>query len=83
MYNLSMRKRGKQGTPDLNETAFRVISEATGDIPFDERLHVPGDNPVGREGGLIGGKARANTLSAEERSAIAKRAARIRWNQGG
>ena len=42
-----------------------------------------GKNPLavalGRLGGLKGGKARAATLSDEERSASAARAARARW----
>jgi hypothetical protein len=33
----------------------------------------------GRKGGLIGGKARAGKLSAEERTESARRAARARW----
>lgn len=33
----------------------------------------------GRAGGVRGGKARASTLSKEERSQIAKRAAEVRW----
>jgi hypothetical protein len=34
---------------------------------------------LGRLGGLKGGKARAEKLSPEERSAIAKKAAEARW----
>lgn len=45
-----------------------------------------GKNPhavaLGRLGGKAGGKARATKLSAEERSAIAKRAALARWSEG-
>ena len=36
---------------------------------------------LGRLGGLKGGRARAEKLSAEERSAIAKKAAIKRWGQ--
>jgi len=35
---------------------------------------------LGRLGGLKGGKARANKLSAERKSEIAAAAARARWN---
>jgi hypothetical protein len=35
----------------------------------------------GRAGGLRGGKARASRLTAEERKAIAKLAARSRWKK--
>lgn len=41
---------------------------------------------IGRKGGLIGGKARANKLSTEQRKDIATKAAQIRWskrNKGG
>lgn len=36
---------------------------------------------LGRLGGLKGGKARAKALSKEERSAIAKKAAKARWKE--
>jgi hypothetical protein len=36
---------------------------------------------AGRLGGLIGGKARAEKLSPEERKAIAKKAAQARWHK--
>ncbi len=43
----------------------------------------PGKNPaavaLGRLGGLKGGKARAEKLSARKRSEIAKKAAKARW----
>ena len=36
---------------------------------------------LGRKGGLKGGKARAEKLTAEERSAAAKKAAETRWSR--
>lgn len=36
---------------------------------------------AGRLGGLVGGKARAEKLSPDERKAIAKRAAEARWSK--
>ena len=36
---------------------------------------------IGREGGLKGGKARAQKLTPEERSAIARKAAIARWSK--
>jgi hypothetical protein len=43
----------------------------------------PGKNPaavmLGRMGGLKGGKARADKLTAEQRSEIARKAAQARW----
>lgn len=37
---------------------------------------------IGRKGGLKGGRARANSLSADKRSEIARRAAEARWSVG-
>jgi hypothetical protein len=37
---------------------------------------------LGRKGGLKGGKARWSGVSAEQRSEIARRAARARWRKG-
>ena len=36
---------------------------------------------LGRRGGLKGGKARAETLSAEKRREIARKAAKARWGK--
>jgi hypothetical protein len=36
---------------------------------------------LGRRGGLKGGKVRAAKLTAEQRTAIAKSAAKARWNK--
>jgi hypothetical protein len=45
-----------------------------------------GKNPaaveLGRQGGLNGGRARAEKLTPEQWSEIAKKAARARWGQG-
>jgi hypothetical protein len=67
---------------DFAETAFRVMQEATGQIAKPEP---PKKNPaaveLGRLGGLKGGKARAASLSAKKRKAIAKKAALQRWGK--
>lgn len=66
----------------MNEIAFRVAREAMGESPKDWK---DGKNPaavvLGRLGGLKGGKARAEKLSAKERSSIARNAARTRWER--
>ncbi len=66
---------------DLNQRAKAIVELATG-----ERESVDSDEgknraavELGRRGGLKGGKARANRLTPEERSAIAQRAALARW----
>jgi hypothetical protein len=71
--------RGK-GKPDMNELAYNIVQQATGQI---EKPKAPEKNPaavtLGRLGGLKGGKARAEKLSAKKRSEIAKKAAKARW----
>lgn len=65
----------------MNETAFSVVQEATGEAPTEKP---PEKNPaavaLGRLGGRKGGKARAAKLTPEQRSEIAKRAAAARWS---
>src|SRR5262249_39232572 len=85
--NRSKGSRG-QGPPDPNQLAYRIVQQATGEIPKEEPTDT-GKNPaavtLGRLGGLKGGKARAKLLSAEDRREIAKKAALARWKtqQGG
>ena len=67
---------------DANQTAFRILKEATGeepksDAPDSEKN--PAAVELGRRGGLKGGKARAASLTPEQRSEIAKKAAAKRW----
>ena len=72
--------------PDVAETAFRVMQEATGEaprtLPPKERTE---KNPEavsrGKRGGQVGGKSRSAKLSEAERRAIAKRAADVRWRR--
>jgi len=59
---------------DANQLAHLIAGIATG----ADVTHEP-DTSGQRKGGLKGGKARADKLSPEERSEIAKKAARTRW----
>ncbi len=70
-----MAKRSRKPR-DLNSLATSIVGEAT-----DEATGEPESQQVraGREGGLKGGRTRAANLSAQERSAQARRAARARW----
>jgi hypothetical protein len=65
---------------DTNQLAKFITDLATGEI---EEKTEDGKNPaavaLGRLGGLKGGKARKNALSKEQRTEIAKRAAKARW----
>ncbi len=47
-----------------------------------EAGNTPDAAALGRLGGQKGGKARAEKLTAEQRSEIAKKAARARWKKG-
>ena len=65
---------------DLNQTAFSIVQQAIGEVvpePVDEKKKAAQDS--GRRGGLKGGEARAATLTPEQRSEIAKKAAAARW----
>ncbi|HEX2838095.1 MAG TPA: hypothetical protein VHN77_08220 [Phycisphaerales bacterium] len=75
---------------DANQSAFRTLMEATGEKPKTPAKPEPAKpdptkNPaavaLGRLGGLKGGKARAASMSEEQRSNIAKQAAKARWKQ--
>jgi len=70
---------------DPNQLAKMIVDQATGQAPTEEQPPVPEKNPaavaLGRLGGKKGGPARAQKLTAEERSEIAKKAARERWHR--
>jgi len=71
---------------DANQAAHRTLMEAIGEkSKTAPEPDIAGKNPaavaLGRLGGLKGGKARASKLSDKERSEIAKRAARKRWEK--
>ena len=80
IYALSMAKRKKK-EHDFAVNAFRVVQEATGQT---EEEHKPEQDmkALGRKGGLKGGKARAEKLTPEQRSEIARKAAQARWGKG-
>jgi hypothetical protein len=61
---------------DLNRMAFRVVQHAT-----EPREEPSAAQLNGHKGGVKGGKARAEKLTPEKRSEIAKKAARARWGQ--
>ena len=82
----------KKRDHDFSINAFRVVQEATSADETDtlvvnvvqpQSQQSDGKNPnavaLGRLGGKKGGKARAQKLTAEQRSAIARKAAQARW----
>jgi hypothetical protein len=79
-----MRKRsGISRTPpkDPNVAAKRLLDALTGAgaEPKARRRKNPAAVALGRKGGLVGGKARAESMTKKQRSASAKKAAKARW----
>ena len=68
---------------DFTQVAFDVFKKATGECepeePIDEKKRAAQES--GRRGGLKGGKTRAEKLTPEQRSEIAKKAAAKRWGK--
>jgi hypothetical protein len=62
-----------QNMADLNQLAHRIVQQAT------DPQEPSAAQTSGRNGGLKGGKSRAEKLSAERRKEIAQKAAQARW----
>lgn len=62
---------------DFTQIAFAVVQQATGESEPEKEL--TGKKADSSKGGKAGGKARAEKLTPEERSEIAKKAAAKRW----
>lgn len=77
-YLIGMKKKPR----DLNKLAASIVAEATGEAPQDDK---PPKNQaaveLGRLGGLKGGKARAEKLTAKRRKEIALKAVAARWKK--
>jgi hypothetical protein len=70
------KKKPTKRSSDINVLASQIVAEATVE-PTREKN--PAAVALGRLGGLKGGKARAEKLSAKKRKAIAQKAAKTRW----
>lgn len=81
-YNRGMPKKPKRPR-DTNQLAKLIVDLATGDAE-EEKPQDDGKDPaavaLGRKGGKKGGKARAEKLTPEQRSEIARKAAKARWD---
>ncbi len=82
-YSLCMPERSRKRPADLNSLAASIVADSTDEdkpqAPEDTRD--PAAVALGRKGGLKGGRARADKLTAEQRSEIARRAAAARWSR--
>jgi hypothetical protein len=66
---------------DFNQLAHRVVQATIDrDEPAVEEPKTPAQ-VNGHKGGVKGGKARAQKLTARERSEIARNAAKARWHK--
>ncbi len=84
VYNFANMAKVKRPT-DTNQRAKSIVDIATGESEDQTKLNDEGKNAaavaLGRLGGKKGGKARAESLTAERRAEIAKKAAQKRWNK--
>jgi len=83
-----MPDRSRKRPRDPNQLGKLVVDIATGevvDVTKEDIDIILTQNTaaveLGRKGGLKGGKARAESMTPEERSEAAKRAARARWGK--
>jgi hypothetical protein len=75
--------RSRKRPRDPNQLAKLIVDIATGEVedPDPDEGKNPAAVELGRKGGLKGGKARAEKMTAEQRSESARRAARARWSK--
>ena len=72
--------QGQKRPRDVVSNAVKVMRIATGEE--EEEYEDDGKDPAAKALGAKGGAARAKKLSPEERSAIARKAAKSRWQKG-
>jgi hypothetical protein len=72
----------KKRPTDINQKAKSIVDIATGEsedtLKEKDQLKAAAA-ALGKKGGLKGGPARAESLTAKRRSEIAKKAAKARW----
>lgn len=78
-----MPDRSRKRPTDVNELGAWIVDRATSDEPKPDAAE--GKDPaavaLGRKGGLRGGKARAASMTPEQRSEAARKAAAARWSK--
>ena len=81
---------GKGKRPrDPNQLAKWIVDQSTSETPQPEPATIPAAPvnlseymaAIGRKGGRIGGKRRMKTMTGDERSKIAVKAAKARWRK--
>lgn len=78
-----MPNRSSKPPRDVNALAKFTTKEASGavEMPKTDEGKDPAAVALGRKGGLKGGRARAESLTADQRVEIAKKAAAKRWGR--
>lgn len=84
-HNGCMRRSSKPLPKDPNELAHEIVRLSTTELTKQARDSTISEylSQIGHNGGLKGGKARAEVLSPERRRAIARKAAKTRWSKKG
>jgi hypothetical protein len=78
-YTDNMPDRSRKKMPsDINALAAKIVDEATREPAKPKNPHAVA---LGRKGGKVGGKKRAEKLSPERRRQIAQDAAVARWGK--
>lgn len=83
---------GKGKRPrDPNQLAKWVVDHSTDETPVKDAPAASGSSAtvnlseymaaIGRKGGQIGGKRRLKTMTKEQRTKVAAKAAKARWNK--
>ena len=79
------KRSSRQASRDINEIAARVLAEASDEtaerIVPEKKEKNPAAVALGRLGGKVGGKARAEKFTPEQRREIARKAAGARWHK--
>ncbi len=75
------RSRKPKRPRDISQLAHVVVKAATEGEPDIDDGKNPAAFALGRLGGKKGGKARADKLTPERRSEIARYAASVRWKK--
>lgn len=83
-------KKSAKRPADVNQLAHYLGVISTGEASLVESFAPPSALDIsrvmaamGRKGGKIGGKRRAQSMTAEQRRKIALKAARARWDKNG
>lgn len=75
-----MRRSSKPLPKDPNQLAAEIVRPSV-EEPKQTQSVTEYLATIGRKGGLIGGKARADALPASKRKSIAQKAAKARWSK--